>query len=64
MISQTLKDLAGEVTTVTIAHRLATIQHCDLIVYMEQGRLMAAGTFEEVRGASENFRNQATMHSL
>lgn len=64
LISQTLRDLAGEVTTVTIAHRLATIRHCDLIVYLEQGRLVAAGTFDEVRGASENFRNQAALLGL
>lgn len=64
LISRTLRDLAGDVTTVTIAHRLATIRFCDLIVYLEQGRLTAAGTFEEVRRASTNFRTQAELLGL
>ena len=48
-IAQTLQELAGSVTTVTIAHRLATIMHCDLVVYLEDGRVQAQGSFSEVR---------------
>ncbi len=36
-------------TTITIAHRLATIRRADTTIYRERGRLLAEGTFEEVR---------------
>jgi ABC-type multidrug transport system fused ATPase/permease subunit len=48
-ISKTLQELEGTVTTVTIAHGLATIRHCYLVVYLEGGRVQAHGSFSEVR---------------
>lgn len=63
-IAETLQDLEGSVTTVTIAHRLATIQHCDLVVYLEGGRVEAMGTFEQVREFAPNFERQARILGL
>lgn len=64
VISKTLQELEGTVTTVTIAHRLATIRHCDLVVYLENGRSKAQGTFNEVRSASSQFDRQAEILGL
>ena len=63
-IANTLQSMAGEVTTVTIAHRLATIRHCDLVVYLENGRMVASGSFEEVRRAVPSFNRQAGLLGL
>ena len=63
-ISQTLQELGGNVTTVTIAHRLATIRHCDLVVYLEGGRVQAQGSFSEVRAAAPQFDKQAQLLGL
>lgn len=63
-IAATLQGLEGEVTTVTIAHRLATIRHCDLVLYMEAGRIQAQGTFDEVRRAAPHFDRQAQLLGL
>jgi ABC-type multidrug transport system fused ATPase/permease subunit len=60
-ISQTLKDLEGEVTTVTIAHRLATVRHCDLVVYLSKGRVLSQGSFDEVRAMTPEFNTQAQL---
>jgi ATP-binding cassette subfamily B protein len=35
-------------TTLLIAHRLSTIEHADVIVYMEHGRVMEMGRFDEL----------------
>ena len=63
-IAETLQELEGKVTTVTIAHRLATIKHCDLIVYLENGRAQAQGTFSEVRSLAPQFERQAQLLGL
>jgi ABC-type multidrug transport system fused ATPase/permease subunit len=63
-ISATLTSLEGHVTTVTIAHRLATIRHADVLLYLEAGRVTATGTFDEVRAQSEQFNLQAAHLAL
>ena len=63
-ISQTLRELGGNVTTVTIAHRLATIRHCDIVVYLEGGRVHAQGSFSEVRAKASEFDKQAQILGL
>lgn len=63
-ISATLRELEGVVTTVTVAHRLATIRHCDLVLYLEGGRIVASGSFDDVRRSSEHFDQQARLLGL
>jgi ABC-type multidrug transport system fused ATPase/permease subunit len=63
-IAGTLRSLEGSVTTVTIAHRLATIRHCDIVMYLEGGRVRAIGTFEEIRAQSSHFDAQARLLGL
>ncbi len=63
-IAQTLRELEGSVTTVTIAHRLATIRHCDLVVYLKDGRAQAQGSFSEVRAIEPQFDRQAQLLGL
>ena len=63
-IARTMRDLEGQVTTVTIAHRLATVRHCDLVLFLEAGRVVGRGTFAEVREQSEAFDHQALLLGL
>ena len=63
-IIQTLDELEGDVTTVTIAHRLATVRRADVLLYLEAGRIVAAGSFDEVRGRVDNFDRQAALLGL
>lgn len=49
VISQTLSGLGKEVTVITIAHRLSTVQHSDVVFVMEGGKLTASGTFSQLR---------------
>ena len=47
-ITETIDGLRGLVTTVVVAHRLSTIRHCEQVVFLEEGRVTARGTFDEV----------------
>lgn len=47
-IQKAINDLAGTRTIVAIAHRLSTIQNADLILVMEEGRIVQRGTHNEL----------------
>ena len=63
-IIQTLQELEGEVTTITVAHRLATVRFSDQLLYLENGRIAARGTFDEVRAEVTDFDRQASLLGL
>ena len=48
LIQQALSALTRGKTILTIAHRLATIQHADQILVVEDGRIVQRGTHEEL----------------
>ena len=48
IVSQSLDRLAVGRTTVTIAHRLTTIQNADRILVLSEGRIVEAGNHEEL----------------
>ena len=48
LIQQALTDLTREKTVVVIAHRLATIEHADQILVVEDGTVVQRGTHEEL----------------
>ncbi|WP_333834782.1 ABC transporter ATP-binding protein [Rubrimonas sp.] len=46
-------------TIVLIAHRLSTVRACDMIFLLENGRVAAQGTYDELVQRSERFRAMA-----
>ena len=63
-IVEMLDELEGEVTTVTIAHRLATVMRADQLLYLEHGRVVAHGSFDQVRSQAPDFDRQAALLGL
>jgi ABC-type multidrug transport system fused ATPase/permease subunit len=63
-LSDAIQSMRGEVTILMIAHRLSTVRNSDLVIYLSEGRLVASGTFEEVRLAVPDFDHQATLMGL
>ncbi len=43
-----IQRLKGQKTMIVIAHRLTTVQHCDRVYRLEQGRIVEEGTPQEV----------------
>jgi len=47
-LSQEIQRLAGGMTIIQVAHRLTTIENCNVIHVMDKGRLVASGTHAEL----------------
>jgi len=45
--------LGSEYTVMMIAHRVTTLQRCDIIYRLDHGRISEQGTFEEVLGVRQ-----------
>ncbi|KAI9506179.1 P-loop containing nucleoside triphosphate hydrolase protein [Coemansia spiralis] len=48
VVQRVLDKAAKERTTLTVAHRLSTIQNCDMIVVFKGGRIVERGTHDEL----------------
>jgi ABC-type multidrug transport system fused ATPase/permease subunit len=63
-ISDAIHHMKGTRTVIMIAHRLSTVREADVVIYLEGGKLIASGNFEEVRTKVPNFDHQATLMGL
>ena len=63
-VSDAIRNLRGSTTVVLIAHRLSTVRDADKVVYMADGRVIASGTFDEVRTQVPDFDRQAVLMGL
>jgi ABC-type multidrug transport system fused ATPase/permease subunit len=63
-ITDAIKGLHGSVTVITVAHRLATVQHSDQIYFMSGGVVAAQGTFDELVASTPEFARQAQLAGL
>ena len=57
-VMETLNNLKKDITIIIIAHRLNTVEKCDIIFKLEKGIIVQQGTFEEVVSQSKNFSNK------
>jgi subfamily B ATP-binding cassette protein MsbA len=48
LVHDALKNLLKDRTSLIIAHRLSTVQHADMIVVIENGKILEKGTHEEL----------------
>ena len=63
-VNRTLSSLPKYTSRVVVAHRLATVQAADTVVYLDQGRIEAVGSFDQVRRESPSFDSQARLLGL
>jgi subfamily B ATP-binding cassette protein MsbA len=55
-IFTSLKDLASGRTSLIVSHRLKSLYFCHRIAYMEEGRLIAFGTHDELMRSCEGYQ--------
>ena len=56
-IQASIENIRGTKTIVSIAHRLSTVQDANKIVYMEYGKIIESGSFEELIDSKGAFYN-------
>ncbi|MFH0959998.1 MAG: ABC transporter ATP-binding protein [Pseudomonadota bacterium] len=60
-VMNSIEGLHRDLTILIIAHRLTTIQRCDMIVELVNGWVVAQGTYEELLERSPSFRKMASI---
>lgn len=63
-VTKAIHELHGEVTVITVAHRLSTIRDADIVFFMRDGRVVAQGSFDEVVESVPDFAVQAALAGL
>jgi len=53
-----IQRLKGQITMIVIAHRLSTVQHCDRIYKLNEGRIVDQGTFDSVVNKKRSIDSQ------
>jgi len=56
---ESIEKLGQKKTIIIIAHRLTTVKNCDIIFLLDQGRLIASGSYETLMSKSSEFRQMA-----
>jgi len=63
-ILENLRETRKGKTTLLIAHRISTIEKMDLILFLEDGRLTAAGSHEELLASCPAYRRMVELQKL
>lgn len=61
---QNLQKERGGKTTILIAHRISTIEQMDKIVYIDDGKIVAVGTHEELLNTCPSYEAMAELQRL
>ncbi len=58
-ITSAIESLKGERTLIMIAHRLSTVKNCDMLYFMEEGKIVEQGTYDDLVHSNIRFREMA-----
>jgi ABC-type multidrug transport system fused ATPase/permease subunit len=50
------KKLGNKITTIIVAHRINVLKNCNIIFYLEKGKLIAQGTYDELVKTNKIFK--------
>ena len=59
-VMQAIENLSNKQTILIIAHRITTVRHCDIIIEMAKGKVVAQGTYFELLEHSQSFRKMVS----
>ncbi len=59
VVMEAIHEFSGKKTIIMIAHRLKTVQKCDLIYFMDRGKIIDQGTYQQLIQNNAKFREMA-----
>jgi ATP-binding cassette, subfamily B, bacterial PglK len=59
IIMEAIHDFSGQKTIIMIAHRLKTVQKCDIIYMMDQGKIIDQGSYQQLLDSNAKFKDMA-----
>lgn len=59
IVMDAIHEFSGKKTIIMIAHRLKTVQKCDIIYLMKQGSIIDSGTYNELLERNSEFKKMA-----
>lgn len=59
VIMESIDSLNGKKTIIIVAHRLKTIQNCDNIFFIDEGKVIDHGIYHELIKKNEHFKNMS-----
>ena len=59
VIMDAIHEFSGKKTIIMIAHRLKTVEKCDIIYFMDQGTVVDQGTYQQLLEKNPKFREMA-----
>ena len=59
IIMDAIHDFNGQKTIIMIAHRLKTVEKCDIIYLMDQGKIIDQGSYQELIEKNNQFKEMA-----
>jgi ATP-binding cassette, subfamily B, bacterial PglK len=63
-VTEAINSIKTSTGVLMIAHRLSTVRDADMVIYVESGRIVAQGSFSEVRRQVPDFDKQASLLGL
>ena len=56
------KKLGNKITTIIVAHRINILKNCNIIFYLEKGKLIAQGTYDELVKTNKIFKKISSIN--
>jgi len=63
-VVQAIRALRGQITLISVAHRISTIKDYDQIAYVDGGRVIGKGSFRDLADSLPQFGLQVTLAGL
>lgn len=64
VLIKAIERLRGDKTIIMIAHRLTTVKNCDTIYMMNDGEIIASGTYDDLLVSSKEFREMSLVDEV
>ena len=62
-VIKSINNIQNIKTVVIVAHRLASVKNCHIIYFVDKGKIVDSGTFDELTNNNELFRKMAKINT-